>query len=266
MEVTKARPAWFLLTQHWVSLLCSALVATALHSWRFVLPLQIRGHASNPYVGIIVFLVLPVVLFTGLILVPIGIYLSKRQIREGFTRTKFDRRAALWRIVWFFVVVSAVNILIGTQLTYRAVTYMETPQFCRACCHTMPPELAAYRNSPHSRVECVLCHVAPGAAGWIESKTNGLRQLFETGLNTTPRPIPSALETNRLVPATETCEHCHWPQNFSVGASTGVQQIRGRRNQHAYRNGSFDVAGRQPDWRDSWRSSWSRDSYPLRSC
>ena len=104
----------------------SALVATALLSWLFVLPPQIRGHASNPYVGIIVSLVLPVVLFTGLILLPIGIYLSKRQIRVGFTRTKFDRRAALWRIVWFFVVVSAVNILIGTQLTYRAVTYMET--------------------------------------------------------------------------------------------------------------------------------------------
>ena len=96
MEVTKARPAWFLLTQHWVSLLSSALVATALLSWLFVLPLQIRGHASNPYVGIIVFLVLPVVLFTGPILVPIGIHLSKRQIREGFTRTKFDRRAALY--------------------------------------------------------------------------------------------------------------------------------------------------------------------------
>ena len=140
MEVTKARPAWFLLTQHWVSLLSSALVATALLSWLFVLPLQIRGHASNPYVGIIVFLVLPFVFFTGLILVPIGIYLSKRRIREGFTQTKFDRRAALWRIVWFFVVVSAVNILIGTQLIYRAVTYMETPQFCRASCHTMPPE------------------------------------------------------------------------------------------------------------------------------
>jgi len=215
MDATQARPAWFLLTQHWLSLVGSALIATALISWLFVLPLQIRGHASNPYVGIIVFLVLPGVFFTGLILVPIGIYLSKRRIREGFTQTEFDRRAALWRVVWFFVVVSAVNILIGTQLTYRAVTYMETPQFCGASCHTMHPELAAYRNSPHSRVECVECHVAPGAAGWIDSKTNGLRQLFETVLNTTPRPIPSALETNRLVPATETCEHCHWPQNFS---------------------------------------------------
>src|ERR1700756_4535600 len=102
MDPSSKRPVWFLLTQHWLSLLGSALIATALISWLFVLPLQIRGHASNPYVGIIVFLVLPVVFFTGLILVPIGIYLSKRQIREGLAEASFDRKAALRRIAWFF--------------------------------------------------------------------------------------------------------------------------------------------------------------------
>lgn len=214
MSATSARPAWFLLTQHWLSLVGTALVATAVISWLFVLPLQIRGHASNPYAGIIVFLVLPVVFFAGLALVPIGVYLSKRQIREGLTHAEFERKAALRRIAWFFIVVTVVNILIGTQLTYRAVTYMETPQFCGASCHSMKPESAAYRNSPHSRVECVDCHVAPGAAGWINSKTNGLHQLASTVLGTTPRPIPSALESNRLIPARETCEHCHWPQNL----------------------------------------------------
>ena len=91
---------------------------------------------------------------------------------------------------------------------------METPQFCGATCHTMHPEFAAYQNSPHSRVECVECHVAPGAAGWVNSKAAGTRQLVETVLNTYRRPIPSALESNRLVPARQTCENCHWPQAF----------------------------------------------------
>jgi len=154
------------------------------------------------------------VFFAGLALVPVGVYLSKRQIRDGYVQSDFDRKAALRRIAWFFVVVTVVNILVGTQLTYRAVTYMETPQFCGASCHTMAPELAAYRNSPHSRVECVDCHVAPGAVGWVNSKTNGLHQLVATVFGTMPRPIPSALESNRLVPARETCEHCHWPQNL----------------------------------------------------
>jgi nitrate/TMAO reductase-like tetraheme cytochrome c subunit len=214
MSATSNRPAWFLLTRHWLSLVGVALVTTAVISWLFVLPQQIRGHVDNPYVGIVVFLILPIVFFTGLVLIPIGVYLSKRQIRRGLTEAVFDRKAAVRRLAWFFGVTTLANIVIGTQVTYRAVEHMETPQFCGATCHTMNPELAAYQNSPHSRVECVECHVAPGAAGWISSKTEGIRQLVETVLNTYRRPIPSALESNRLVPARETCENCHWPQKF----------------------------------------------------
>ena len=204
-----------MLTRHWLSLLGMGLVTTAGISWLFVLPIQIRGHASNPYIGIPVFLILPTVFFAGLALIPIGVYRSKRELREGLHGGAFDRNSAIRRIAWFIAVTTFLNLLIGSQITYRAVTYMETPQFCGASCHSMHPELTAYRNSPHSRVECVDCHVAPGAAGWIDSKTNGLRQLSETVLGTTPKPIPSALESNRLVPARETCENCHWPQNFA---------------------------------------------------
>jgi hypothetical protein len=208
------RPVWFLLTQHWLSLLGVALVATALISWLFVLPQQIRGHADNPYVGIVVFLVLPAVFFSGLLLIPVGVYLSKRRVRAGLAEETFDRKTALQRVAWFVGATTLLNILIGTQVTYRAVKHMETPQFCGGTCHTMKPELAAYQNSPHSRVECVECHVAPGASGWLVSKASGIRQLVETVLNTSPKPIPSALETNRLVPAGETCENCHWPQKI----------------------------------------------------
>jgi NapC/NirT cytochrome c family, N-terminal region len=215
MKASNAKPVWFLLTRHWLSLVGIALVTTAGLSWLFVLPLQIRGHAANPYIGIVVFLILPIVFFAGLVLIPIGVYLGKRQLQEEKAAATFDRKAAVRRIAWFLAITTFLNLLVGTQITYRAVTYMETPQFCGASCHTMHPELAAYRNSPHSRVECVDCHVAPGAAGWIDSKANGLRQLFETVLNTAPKPIPSALESNRLVPARETCENCHWPQNFA---------------------------------------------------
>lgn len=213
MNSTHDRPAWFLLTRHWLSLVGVFLVTTAGISWLFVLPLQIRGHVDNPYVGIIVFLILPIVFFAGLALIPIGVYLSKRQIRKGMA-DKFDRQRALKRLAWFFGITTFANVLIGTQATYRAVEHMETPQFCGASCHSMKPEFAAYQNSPHSRVECVECHVAPGAEGWVSSKAAGARQLVETISDTYRRPIPSALESNRLVPARETCENCHWPKKF----------------------------------------------------
>jgi hypothetical protein len=135
-----------------------------------VLPAQIRGHVDNPYIGIVFFLILPIVFFSGLALIPIGVYLGRRQIQKGLTDpSAFDCKAALERLAWFFGATTLANLLIGTQVTYRAVEHMETPQFCGGTCHTMHPEFAAYQNSTHSRVECVECHVAPGAGGWIGS-------------------------------------------------------------------------------------------------
>jgi len=216
MDAATRWPIWFLLTRHWVSLSGAFLVTTAVISWLFVLPLEIRGHVDNPYIGIVFFLILPAIFFLGLALVPIGIYLGKRRIRAGLAEVVFDRRAALQRVAWFLGITTAANVVIGTQVTYRAVAHMETPQFCGATCHVHAPELAAYQNSPHSRVECVECHVAPGASGWIASKAAGTRQLVELVLNSYPKPIPSALESNRLVPARQTCENCHWPEKFGA--------------------------------------------------
>ncbi len=164
MNPTPQSPGWFLLTRHWLSLFGVGLVTTAGISWLVVLPQQVRGHVDNPYVGIVLFLILPMVFFAGLALIPIGVYLSKRQIRQGLAEPAFDRKTAMRRLAWFFGVTSFLNILIGTQVTYRAIHHMETPQFCGGTCHTMAPEFAAYQNAPHSSVECVECHVATGSA------------------------------------------------------------------------------------------------------
>src|SRR4029077_11133623 len=95
------RPILALLTSHWISLLGAALVTTAGFSWLFVLPMQVRGHASNPYIGLIVFIAIPVVFCLGLVLIPIGIYLGRRRAREGLG-TALDRMASLRRVVLFF--------------------------------------------------------------------------------------------------------------------------------------------------------------------
>jgi len=214
MNKTDRKPVWYLLTLHWVSLVGTALVTTAVLSFFFVLPHQISGHVENPYIGIVVFLILPAIFFAGLVLIPIGVYLGKRRLERDVVPREFDRKATMQRLAWFFGITTLVNVIIGTQFTYRAVEHMETPQFCGQSCHSMAPEFAAYQNSPHSKVACVECHVAPGAAGWLASKAAGTRQLFETIFSTYHRPVPGALESNRLVPAAKTCENCHWPEKF----------------------------------------------------
>ena len=93
---------------------------------------------------------------------------------------------------------------------------METVQFCGQSCHVMKPEFTAHQNSPHTSVECVGCHVALGAVGWVESKKAGTRQLMDVVFHRVHYPIESAMESNRLVPSRGTCEQCHWTQEFDA--------------------------------------------------
>ena len=189
------------------------LVTLAGFSWIFVLPVNLRGRVENPYIGLLVFVVIPVVFFTGLILIPIGIALGKRRVAQQLAVLP-DRRAAFRRAGIFFAVMTAANVIIGSQLSYRAVEHMDTAQFCGQTCHVMKPEYTAHLLPPHQQVACATCHIAPGTTGWLEGKMAGTRQLMEVMFNSYPRPIQSALESNRLVSSTETCEQCHARQKF----------------------------------------------------
>jgi len=209
-----------LLASHWVSMLGVALATTAGFSWLFVLPQHVRGRVDNPYIGILIFLIIPAILFLGLALIPVGIFLSRRQIASGLSAVQ-DKPAAWRRIAIFLALMTLINVTLGTQTTYQAVRHMETRQFCGQTCHVMKPEFTASKYSPHSRLECVECHVAPGASGYLAAKMAGTRQLIEVVLNDFPRPIPSALESNRLVPSAETCERCH-SRNHDSGTPVKV--------------------------------------------
>jgi hypothetical protein len=117
------------------------------------------------------------------------------------------------RLVYFLGVTTVVNIAIASQLSYGAVNYMDTTTFCGKTCHNvMQPEYTAYQNSPHAKVECVKCHIGPGAGWFVRSKLSGVGQVFAVSFNTYPRPIPTPVRNLR--PARETCEACHWPQKY----------------------------------------------------
>jgi len=204
------RPVLYLLTSHWLTIAGALLVTVAGCSWLLVLPSHIRGEAANPYIGILLFILLPMVFAMGLILMPIGMWLSRRAVRLG--QQVPSRKSSLRRLAVFVVGATILNVVIMSQFTYNAIAHMEGTQFCGQTCHVMKPEFTAHRISPHAAVLCVQCHVTPGAQGWLASKIAGTRQLKEVLFNTFPRPIHSAIETNRLVASSETCEHCHWSE------------------------------------------------------
>jgi nitrate/TMAO reductase-like tetraheme cytochrome c subunit len=206
------------LSNNWISLTGVVLVTTATVFWLFLLPITLRGQTESPYIGMLAFLAIPAPFFLGLFLIPLGIWLKRR--REGRTGIPpLDRGGLRWsnpevrRLVYFFGATTVVNIAIASQLSYGAVNYMDTTTFCGKTCHNvMQPEYTAYQNSPHAKVECVKCHIGPGAGWFVRSKLSGVGQVFAVAFNTYPRPIPTPV--HNLRPARETCEACHWPQKY----------------------------------------------------
>ena len=202
------RPLIEALTGHWVSMTGTALVTLAGFSWLFLLPLNVSGRANNPYIGLFAFVALPMIFFSGLLLIPVGAALGRRRVAQGVAAAADPK--AMWRRAGiFFAVMTLANLAIGSQLSYRAVAHLETVQFCGQTCHVMKPEFTAHMRAPHAGVACVECHVPPGATGFIKAKMAGTRQLLAVTLNNFPRPIESAMESNRLVSSSETCEKCH---------------------------------------------------------
>jgi len=202
------------LASNLISLLGVVLVTTAGILWLMAFPIYWRGEASSPYVGILVFLLLPGLFGAGLALIPLGIFLYVRKRRKaGDTGPILPQGADFRRLATFVGVTTLANLMMGGTFTYRAVTYMDSDKFCGQSCHTvMNPEYTAYSNSPHARVSCTECHIGPGASFFVKSKLSGTGQLFAVLFNSYPRPIPSPVQALR--PARETCEQCHWPQHF----------------------------------------------------
>jgi hypothetical protein len=127
---------------------------------------------------------------------------------SGPTRFNSIRKLSL-----FVTFLAIFNFLVVAVCAYNGFHYSESVAFCAELCHgVMAPERTAYRSSPHSRVECVNCHIGEGATWFVRSKVSGMRQLAAVALDTFSRPIETPI--HGLRPARETCEECHRPELF----------------------------------------------------
>src|SRR5260370_947165 len=191
--------------------------ALSLVAFRFSCFVQPGPH--HPYNGLLIFLTLPGIFILGLLLIPLGVFLRRGKLRNAgelpSVYPEIDLKTpAVQKGILFVAVATVLNVIIFSFASYRGVSYMDTANFCGQTCHTvMAPEFSVYQNSPHSHVECVECHIGPGAGWFVRSKLSGMRQVFAVTFHTYSRPIPSPVKYLR--PARETCGQCHWPERFS---------------------------------------------------
>jgi nitrate/TMAO reductase-like tetraheme cytochrome c subunit len=184
----------------------------------FLVLLEATSENSNPYMGIVAFVIVPVFVVIGILQMVIGVLREHRRERlgksHGLGLPRIDLNNPRHRT-------AATAIGIGTLLflglvgftSFKAYEHTESDQFCGETCHSvMEPEYTAYQFSPHARVGCVQCHIGSGASYFVKSKLSGSYQLYAVALNKYPKPIPTPIENLR--PAQQTCEQCHWPKHF----------------------------------------------------
>jgi len=208
------------ITRSRISLSGTALALAALVLMLSLFALEQFGFEGGPYLGILTFLILPMIFAVGLILIPIGAILWRRKVSrlpggESMPLMPvFDLNVPKTRH-WLLILLAAtmINVIILSTATYKGVEVMESVEFCGTACHSvMEPEHTAHQRSPHSRVKCAGCHIGPGADWFVKSKLDGAWQLVSVALDLYPRPVPTPLHDLR--PARETCEQCHWPTKF----------------------------------------------------
>ncbi len=200
-----------------VSLAGLGIAAFIFANLLFLVLLSLFG-LQNPYLGILAYLIFPVVALFALLLIPLGMLRERRRRRtyepsiSRYPRLDLNTRGgqqALAIIVGAFVLFLAAS----ATATYKAYQFTDTVTFCGPTCHTvMKPEYTAYQDSPHARVSCVACHVGPGAAWYVQSKLSGVYQVYAVLSDKYPRPITTPIRDLR--PVREACERCHWPQKF----------------------------------------------------
>jgi hypothetical protein len=214
------------LFQNWISIAGAVITSVAAVLFVAVFLFDLFGFHSNPYIGIVFFLVVPAIFLVGLLIVPLGMWRERRRRRAGhqaqWPRIDLNDRHTR-RVAFAVVLLTIVNVLIVSLAAYRGVEEMDSVAFCGQVCHeVMEPEFIAYQDGPHSRVSCVQCHIGPGAPFFVRSKIDGVRQVFAVMMNSHDRPIPSPVRTLR--PAREVCEQCHWPEKFHGDKVTVIRE------------------------------------------
>lgn len=183
------------------------------------LVVDFAGLVDNPYFGVLCYVLLPMGMVLGLLLLPLSAYLWRRHwFRSSLAADASHLHINLSnprhrKYMVGFVVVGVINMSFLAFIGYEGYHFTDSPYFCGMVCHqVMEPEYVAYQQSPHANVACVECHIGPGAQWYVKAKISGMHQLAAVVTGNYSRPVPAPVE--HLRPARDTCEQCHWPEKF----------------------------------------------------
>jgi hypothetical protein len=204
---------------NWTSIIGSVIAGVSFFMILFLIAVSLFIEITSSYLGLVIYIILPIFLVLGLILIPVGMMRERKKISKSVKLDavkwpRIDLNIRQHRNAFSIFVISSVVFLFFSAIgTYEAFHFTESTRFCGEVCHkVMHPEFIAYQSSAHANVACVDCHVGSGANWYMRSKLSGLYQVYSVTFKKYPQPIPTPI--HNLRPARETCERCHWPEQF----------------------------------------------------
>jgi len=205
--------------QNWISWIGLLIAASAVFAFLFLFAIDLFATRSSAYVGILAYLVAPLFFLFGLVLAIIGAFLARRRESRSVQRHEplkisidFSRRRDR-RLLAIFAASAMAFLFVTAFGSYETYHYTESVEFCGKTCHApMKPEFVASQHGIHANVECVDCHVGPGAAAFFRTKLNGVKQLYHAIKDDYARPIYVSEANPR--PPQAICEQCHWPNRY----------------------------------------------------
>ena len=159
------------ITGNVVSLIGTLMIVTSLLLIGALLMMQAFGYEGGAYVGILTFVLMPMFFLMGIALVPIGLWWRKRRDAKlaatgqdvGHLPVIDLNKEGTRGVLLGFVALAIPTLALAAGLTFKAVHYMDSDEFCGMACHkVMEPEYTAFQRSPHARVGCAGCHIGAG--------------------------------------------------------------------------------------------------------
>jgi len=220
--------------------------------------LDMQGVVQNPYFGFLIYMVMgPILVASVLLIIGGALFCGEKedigQLTVEYIEEELSRPGRFTRIRKLILITSVttfVTIIIVSIVLYTGFHYTDTVGFCGQFCHTvMEPEYVTYRNSAHSQVPCVKCHIGAGSEWFTKSKFSGARQLVAVTFDLYDRPIKTPITALR--PERETCESCHRPEVFHGDKLYALDKFMpDKNNTHiqtvmVMKIGSGDISGRE---------------------
>jgi Cytochrome c3 len=182
----------------------------------FLLIVDLLAKRPRPYSDLVILLILPLFILTGVAFIVLGIVRQRRRQKAALPEEQsllvvdFNDQQQRRLVILLLTGFAFLTLLYAFGM-FQGYEFVESTFFCSRVCHTvMGPQSRAHAFSYHAEVKCSGCHVGSGTQYFVLSKLKGTTELCSLLSNTFPRPIPAPVKDLR--PSEDICQDCHGPK------------------------------------------------------